>query len=84
MFKSVFITTLFAFSAVQSSADTNDIYDLTNLPADVAAHVIELQKHGDRYDAVIREIFLEAAKPSWTFRDCEHDAVDAGHSEPGS
>lgn len=69
MFKATIISTIFAAAAFQVSADPSNGHDLSILPADVAARVIELQKHGDRFEATIRAIFAEAMKPDWTFND---------------
>lgn len=39
------------------------------LTAEAAAHVASLQTHGDRYEATIRLIAAEAAKPNWTWAE---------------
>lgn len=69
MFRATIISTIFVAAAFQVSADPTNGYDLSIIPEDVAARVIEMQKHGDRFEATIRAIFIEAMKPDWTFED---------------
>lgn len=76
MFKATIISTIFAAGAFQVSADPSNGYDLSILPVDVAARVMELQKHGDRFEATIRAIFAEAMKPDWTFEDSGQEPAD--------
>ncbi|AZQ68358.1 hypothetical protein EF888_15205 [Silicimonas algicola] len=76
MFRATIISTIFAAAAFQVSADPAKDYDLSILPAEVAAGVIELQKHGDRFEAAIRAIFVEAAKPDWTFGDSIQETTE--------
>lgn len=76
MFRATIISTIFAAAAFQVSADPANGYDLSILPADVAARVIELQKHGDRFEATIRAIFVEAMKPDWTFYDSGQETTE--------
>ncbi|AUH66934.1 hypothetical protein [Paracoccus zhejiangensis] len=76
MFRATIISTIFAVGAFQVSADPTNDYDLSILPADVAARVIEMQKHGDRFEATIRAIFVEAMKPDWTFEDSGQESAD--------
>ena len=75
--KIIINTTIFAATVIQANADTDKKYDLSILPEDVAAHVLELQKHGDRFEAAIRAIFIEAMKPSSGFDCLEPNSSDA-------
>ena len=84
MLKTPFVSTIFAVVAIQASADSAHTHDLSNLPSDVAARVIELQEYGDRFDATIHGILAEAIKPSWTFDGCGHEPVEIQHVEPQS
>ena len=84
MFKTTIISTIFAVAAFQTSAEPRNEYDLSALPADVAQRVAELQKHGERFEPVIRAIFAEATKPAWGFDDCGHDAANAEAVAPHS
>ena len=77
MLKTIVTASFFAATAIQANADTNKKYDLSILPADVAARVLELQKHGDRFEAAIRAILIEAAKPSSGFDCLEPNSSDA-------
>ena len=84
MFKLTIISTIFAAVAFQTSAEPRAEYDLSVLPTDVALRVAELQKHGERFEPVIRAIFAEATKPAWGFDDCGHDAANAEAVAPHS
>ena len=84
MFKTALISTLFATVALQVSAEPLDHYDLSVLPADVAERVVELQKHGERFESAIRAIFTAAAKPAWGSDDCGHQTVDIASFAPHS
>ena len=75
MFKKTIISTFFATLAFQVGAEPIKEYDISVLPADVAARVAELQKHGERFEPVIRAIVAEALKPTWGFNDCGHDTA---------
>ncbi|MFD1341261.1 hypothetical protein [Litorisediminicola beolgyonensis] len=74
MFRAPIISTLFAAAALQASAEPSDGPDLSILPEEVAARVIELQAHGDRFEDTIRAILAEARKPGWTFESPGEDA----------
>ena len=84
MFKKVFVSTLFATLTFQANAEPLKEHDLSVLPADVAARVVELQKHGERFEPAIRAIFAASAKPTWRFEGCEHDATLATAELPNS
>lgn len=84
MDKAPFVSTIFAIVAFQASADGTHSHDLSTLPPDVAARVIELQKYGDRFESAIHGILAEATKPSWTFDGCGHDPAEIQHGEPQS
>ncbi len=84
MLKSTFFSTILVAVAIHASADSAHTHDLSDLPSDVAARVIELQKHGDRFEAAIDAIMAEAMKPSWTFDDCGHEPAEIQHGEPQS
>ncbi|PWJ21682.1 hypothetical protein [Jannaschia seohaensis] len=73
----IITATIFPATAIQANADTNKKYDLSILPADVAVRVVELQKHGDRFEAAIRAIFIAAVKPSSGFDCLEPNSRDA-------
>ena len=73
MIKMTIISTIFATLALQASGEPLKEYDVSVLPADVAARVIELQRYGDRFEPAIREIIAEAMKPTWSFDNCGHD-----------
>ncbi len=75
MFKLTIISTIFAAAAFQVSAEPINKHDLSILPADVALRVAELQKHGARFEPVIRAIVAEATKPTWNFDDCGHESL---------
>lgn len=71
MFRTAIISTVFAAAAVQVHADHIDSYDLSILPADVAERVVEMQRYGDRFEATIHAIFVEAMKPNWSPAESE-------------
>ncbi len=84
MLKATFFSTIFVAVAIHASADSSHTHDLSNLPSDVAARVIELQKYGDRFEAAINGILAEAMKPSWTFDGCGHESSEIQQGEPQS
>lgn len=67
MFKSATISTFVTIVASQAAADTGKEYDLSTLPTDVAAQVVQLQQYGDRFEPAIRAIFAEHRKPCSSF-----------------
>ena len=73
MFKSIAISTFFAAAAFQVSAEPSSTYDLSILPADVAAHVTYLGQFGERFEPVIQATLAEWAKPSYTGGEAELD-----------
>lgn len=64
MFKSLFLSAIFATAAMQALSEPHKPHDLSILPPDVAARVVHLQGYGNRFDAVINAIFVEWNKPS--------------------
>lgn len=84
MNKATLVSTIFVVSAAQASADSAHTHDLSKLSPDVSARVIELEKHGDRFDAVIHGILAEASKPTWTFDDNAREPVANKQDEPES
>jgi len=73
MFKTALISTIFAVAASQAVAGPATGNDVSMLPADVAARVIQLQQYGDRYQRAIDAIFAEHAKPAYTVEVHEYD-----------
>lgn len=71
MFKSLIVAAIFATTASFAIADPATKHDLSILPADVAARVVHLQGHGNRYDALVDAIFAEWSKPGYA--DHEHE-----------
>lgn len=63
MFKTIAISTTIALCSAQVMADPQNKYDLSLLPADVAAQVYQLQQYGDRFESTIEAIFATHAKP---------------------
>ena len=84
MIKTTIISTIFTTVAFQVSGEPLKEYDLSILPADVAARVIELQEHGDRFEPAIRAIFAAATKPAWAFDDCGHETARIAAVAPQS
>jgi hypothetical protein len=73
MFKTALISTIIVVAAYQANAGQANGSDLSVLPADVAARVMQLQQYGDRYQPVIDAIFAEHAKPTYTVKTHEYD-----------
>ncbi|RYH06444.1 hypothetical protein [Tropicimonas sp. IMCC6043] len=73
MFKATIISTFFAATAFQLAAEPDNRYDLSMLPADVAARVVQLQSYGDRYKTAIDAIFAKWSKPGYSAREHELD-----------
>lgn len=73
MFRTTIITAIFAATISQAAADPAKSYDLSILPADVAARVAYLQQYGDRFEAVIEATLAEWSKPSFGAEDTSLD-----------
>ena len=73
MFKTIALTTIIATAATLATAETEIKYDLSLLPADVAARVMQLQQYGDRFDATIVAIIAEHSKPISGVAPMEYD-----------
>lgn len=73
MFRSIALSAIFFAAAFQASADPAGTYDLSVLPADVAAQVTFLEQFGDRYAAAIEATIAEWGKPSYTGGEAELD-----------
>lgn len=73
MFKSTAISAIFAAAALQASAEPGSEYDLSILPADVAARVTVLQQYGDRFRPAIQATLNEWNKPPYTGGEAELD-----------
>ena len=73
MFKPLALSAIFAAVAFQVSAEPNASYDLSILPADVAAQVTYLEQFGDRFAPAIQATIEEWTKPSYTAGEAELD-----------
>ena len=73
MFKSIAISTFFIATAFQVSAEPSSNFDLSILPADVAAHVTYLAQFGERFEPAIQATLAEWTKPSYTGGEAELD-----------
>lgn len=73
MFKTVAISTFFASAAFQVSAEPSSKYDLSVLPADVAARVAHLEQYGNRFEAVIEATLAEWSKPAYVESETGYD-----------
>ena len=73
MFKATIISTFFAATAFQAAAEPGNRYDLSILPADVAARVAYLQQYGDRFEGAIEATLAEWSKPAYAGSDIHYD-----------
>ncbi|MFY0690473.1 MAG: hypothetical protein JXR14_00970 [Paracoccaceae bacterium] len=73
MIKATIISTIFAATAFQVTAEPSKKYDLSILPADVAARVIHLQQYGDRFETAIEATLAEWENPTWADVNTEYD-----------
>ena len=73
MFKSIAFSAIFAAAAFQASAEPSSKYDLSILPADVAAQVTFLQQYGERFEPAIQATLAEWTKPSYAGGGAELD-----------
>jgi len=73
MFKSTAISAIFLAATLQASAEPSSEYDLSILPADVAARVTVLQQYGERFGPAIQATLNEWNKPSYTGGEAELD-----------
>ncbi len=73
MLKTTLISTIITAAAFQVAAESTTKYDLSNLPADVAARVAHLQQYGDRFEATIEATLAEWSKPAYTGGETDYD-----------
>lgn len=73
MFKSLLLSAILATTAFPALSGPDVSRDLSILPADVAARVVQLQGHGERFQAAIDAIFAEWARPGHTGAEHELD-----------
>lgn len=73
MFKTIALSVIIATAATVATAEPEIKYDLSLLPADVAARVWYLAQFGDRYEAAIEGTIAQWSKPSNVAREHELD-----------
>ena len=73
MFKTFIFSALIAASGSHLYAEPGKPLDLSVLPPDVAARVIQLQGYGDRYKKAIDAILAEWTRPGFSYRAYEVD-----------
>lgn len=73
MLKTILISTIITAAAFQVAAEPSAKYDLSILPADVAARVAHLQQYGDRFEAAIEATLAEWSKPAYTGGETDYD-----------
>lgn len=64
MLRTLVVSTVIAIAGLRAGAEPQEGRELSALPPDVAARVVQLQRHGDRYEAAIEAIFAEWSKPA--------------------
>jgi len=73
MFKTFILSAFIAASGSHLYAESGKPIDLSILPPDVAARVVQLQGYGDRYEKAIDAILAEWTRPDFSNRAHEVD-----------